>query len=72
MNNELVRLQDEERAEIARILAELTDLIQASAGQIESARSLSAYLELVFAKARFGREFDCVRPTFLARFVAQP
>src|SRR5436305_1991374 len=30
MNNELVRLQDEERAEITRILAELTDLIQAS------------------------------------------
>src|SRR3989441_11313229 len=29
MNNELVRLQDEEHAEIARILAELTELIQA-------------------------------------------
>jgi DNA mismatch repair protein MutS2 len=64
MNNELVRLQDEEHAEIARILAELTELIQASAGQIGAARSLSAYLELVFAKARFGREFDCVRPEF--------
>src|SRR5437762_1686338 len=64
MNNELVRLQDDEHAEIARILAELTDLIQASAGPIEFARLLSAYLELVFAKARFGREFDCVRPQF--------
>src|SRR5215467_3863318 len=64
MNNEWVRLQDEERAEIARILAELTDLIQASSGQIDFALSLSAYLELVFAKARFAREFDCVRPTF--------
>src|SRR5215472_8716664 len=64
MNNEWVRLQDEERAEIARILAELTDLIQASAGLIEAALSLSAYLELVFAKARFAREFDCVRPLF--------
>jgi DNA mismatch repair protein MutS2 len=62
MNNELVRLQDEEFAEIARILAELTDLIQTSAGQIEAAQSMSAYLELVFAKARFGREFDCTRP----------
>ena len=31
MNNELVRLQEQEHAEIARILAELTDLIQASA-----------------------------------------
>src|SRR5262249_48239792 len=52
MNNDLVRLHDEEQAEIARILAELTDLIQTSAGPIESARALSAYLELVFAKAR--------------------
>ena len=64
MNNDLVRLQDEEQAEIARILAELTDLIQASTGLIESGRALSAYLELVFAKARFGREFDCVQPAF--------
>lgn len=62
MNNELVRLQDEERAEIVRILAELTDLIQASADHIAFARSQSAYIELVFAKARFGRDFDCVRP----------
>jgi DNA mismatch repair protein MutS2 len=64
MNNELVRLQDEERAEIARILAELTDLIQSSASHIESARTLSAYIELIFAKARFGRDFNCVRPGF--------
>jgi len=64
MNNDLVRLQDEEHAEIARILAELTDLIQASAAPIEAALSLAAYLELVFAKARFGRDFDCVRPVF--------
>ena len=64
MNNELVRLQDEERAEIVRILAELTDLIQASAFQIELARSLSAYIELVFAKARFGRDFNCAQPIF--------
>jgi DNA mismatch repair protein MutS2 len=64
MNNDLVRLQEEERYEIARILAELTQLIQSSSGHIESARSLSAYIELVFAKARFGRDFDCGRPTF--------
>ena len=66
MNNDLVRLQDEEHAEIARILAELTDLIQASTRQIEAAQALSAYLELVFAKARFGRDFDCVKPEFAA------
>ena len=64
MNNELVRLQDEEAAEIARILAELTGLIQASTNQIGLARSISAYIELIFAKARFGRDFDCVSPAF--------
>src|SRR5438132_9772071 len=64
MNNELVRLQDEERAEIARILAELTDLIQASTASLAFARSLSAYIELVFAKARFARDFNCVGPSF--------
>src|SRR5262249_26998097 len=47
MNNELVRLQDEEAAEIARILSELTELIQTTSGPIEHARSVSAYLELV-------------------------
>src|SRR2546427_407413 len=64
MNNELVRLQDEERVEIARILAELTDLIQASTTSLEFARSLSASLELVFAKALFARDFNCVIPSF--------
>src|SRR5437773_1593382 len=64
LNNELVRLQEEERYEIARILAELTQLIQSSASQIQLARSLAAYIELVFAKARFGRDFDCGRPAF--------
>src|SRR5215510_2121490 len=64
MNNEMVRLQEEERFEIARILAELTDLIKVSAESIQHARNLAAYLELVFAKARFGRDFDCARPDF--------
>jgi DNA mismatch repair protein MutS2 len=64
MNNELVRLQDEEFAEIARILAELTELIQQKAPQLFPARRVAAELELTFAKARFGREFDCCRPVF--------
>jgi DNA mismatch repair protein MutS2 len=64
MNNELVRLQEAERFEIARILAELTELIQAQATAIQHARDVTAYLELIFAKARFGRDFDCTRPQF--------
>src|SRR2546426_4366394 len=69
MNNELVRLQDEERVEIARILAELTVLIQASTAQLQHACSLSAYIELVFAKARFARDFNCVIPAFSRRLL---
>ena len=64
LNNEIVRLQEQERYEIARILAELSDLIQASAERLESASALCAHLEVIFAKARFGREFDCTRPVF--------
>src|SRR5688572_12258012 len=64
LNNELVRLHDEEHAEILRILAELTDLIQEKSPQLLPAKRLTAELELTFAKARFGREFDCCRPVF--------
>jgi DNA mismatch repair protein MutS2 len=63
-NNDLVRLQEQEMREIARILAELSALIQASAPRLFAARSLSCDLEVTFGKARFGREFDCSRPTF--------
>ena len=64
LNNDLVRLQEEEMREIARILAELSALIQASAPRLFAARSLSCDLEVTFGKARFGREFDCSRPAF--------
>src|SRR5712671_619701 len=63
-NNDLVRLQEEELREIARILAELSALIQESSPQLSGARVLSCELEITFGKARFGREFDCTRPVF--------
>src|SRR6185503_9377408 len=64
MNNELVRLHEAEFREVARILAELTDRIQTSTPQLTQARTLHSQIELTFAKARFGREFDCGRPVF--------
>src|SRR5678815_3283917 len=67
LNNELVRLHEAEFQEVIRILAELTDLIQRSVGQLSAGRALHSEIEVVFAKARFGREFDCTRPTFSAR-----
>ena len=67
LNNELVHLHEAEFQEVVRILAELTDLIQHSAPQLRSGRELHSEIELVFAKARFGREFDCGRPSFSTR-----
>jgi DNA mismatch repair protein MutS2 len=67
LNNELVRLHEAEFQEVARILTELTELIQKSAFQLTSGRALHSEIEVVFAKARFGRDFDCRRPVFSAR-----
>jgi DNA mismatch repair protein MutS2 len=67
LNNELVRLTEAEYQEVLRILAELTDLIQESAPQLNAGRALHSEIELVFAKGRFGREFDCARPVFSTR-----
>src|SRR5579863_6980347 len=60
-NNELVRLLDDEQAEIRRILVEMTQRIGESAGPILAAIETLAELELQFAKAHFGEEYNCVQ-----------
>src|SRR5579864_1616396 len=60
-NNELVRLFDEEQAEIHRILVEMTRRIGEQTGPILAAIELLAELELQFAKARFAEEYNCVQ-----------
>jgi DNA mismatch repair protein MutS2 len=59
-NNELVRLLDEEQAEIHRILIEMTRRIGENAGPILAAVEVLSELELQFAKARFAEEYNCV------------
>jgi DNA mismatch repair protein MutS2 len=59
-NNELVRLLEEELAEIHRILLEMTQRIGAHAEQILSAVEALTELELQFAKARFAEDYNCV------------
>lgn len=59
-NNELVRLFEEELAEIHRILIEMTQRIGAQAEQILAAIEVLAELELQFAKARFAEDYNCV------------
>src|SRR5450755_3048182 len=64
-NNELVRLLDDELAEIHRILVEMTRRIGENAASILVAIEVLAELELQFAKARFAADYDCV-PTVLS------
>jgi DNA mismatch repair protein MutS2 len=59
-NNELVRLLDEEQAEIHRILLEMTRRIGEHADSIRAASEVLAELELQFAKARFAEVYNCV------------
>jgi DNA mismatch repair protein MutS2 len=63
-NNELVRLFDEEQAEIHRIMVDMTRRIGESAGPILAASETLAELELQFAKARFAEEYNCVPVVF--------
>jgi DNA mismatch repair protein MutS2 len=60
-NNELVRLQDEEQAEIHRILVEMTRRVGENSDAIASALDALSELELQFAKARFADDYNCVQ-----------
>jgi DNA mismatch repair protein MutS2 len=62
-NNDLVRLLDEEQAEIHRILIEMTRSIGEHADAIRQATDVLAELELQFAKARFAENYLCVAVT---------
>jgi DNA mismatch repair protein MutS2 len=68
-NNELVRLLDEEQAEIHRILLEMTQRIGQQADAIAAAVDVLEELELQFAKARFAEDYNCV-PVKLSAAVA--
>jgi DNA mismatch repair protein MutS2 len=65
-NNELVRLREDEQAEIHRILLEMTSRIGEHAADLETAVGIMAELELQFAKARFGLDYECVPVKLLA------
>jgi DNA mismatch repair protein MutS2 len=62
-NNELVRLLDEELAEVHRVLLEMTRQIGENAAAILAAADILAELELQFAKARFAEDYNCVAVT---------
>jgi DNA mismatch repair protein MutS2 len=64
LNNRLVQLAEDETAEIARILEELTQRVRVDRGPLEAAAQTIAHLDAIFARARFARDFDCVIPEF--------
>jgi DNA mismatch repair protein MutS2 len=66
LNNELVRLREEEQREVARILRELTELLRTNGPQIQALVAAIGRLDLLFAKAGFASDFDCVIPRFSA------
>ncbi|MBZ5531681.1 MAG: endonuclease MutS2 [Acidobacteriia bacterium] len=68
-NNDLVRLLEEEMAEIRRILQEMTSKIGEQAAAIAVAVDVMAEVELQFGKARFGLDYDCVRPELTEDFL---
>ncbi len=69
LNNELVRLAEEEAREVHRILLELTARLRGYGDSIRQTLVTMAELELIFAKARFGADFDCVIPRFGERLL---
>jgi DNA mismatch repair protein MutS2 len=64
LNNDLVRLIEEETEEIHRILLEMTAKLGEQAAEIARATEILGELELQFGKARFANDYQCVQPTF--------
>lgn len=66
LNNRMVQLGEDETAEIARILNELTGRVRADRGALRAAAAAIAHFDSLFARARFARDMDCVVPEFTA------
>jgi DNA mismatch repair protein MutS2 len=64
LNNQLVRLREDELREIERILAEITEALREHAEEIGATAEALAAFDLIFAKAEFAREYDAVIPRF--------
>jgi DNA mismatch repair protein MutS2 len=64
LNNDLVRLLEDEQAEIHRIFAAMTRQIGQYAPVILKGAEVLAEVDTLQARARFALEFDCVEPRF--------
>ncbi|MBV8073503.1 MAG: Smr/MutS family protein [Acidobacteriaceae bacterium] len=64
LNNQLVRLREDELREIERILAEITNALREHAPEIAATAETLAEFDCIFAKAGFARDYDAVIPRF--------
>ena len=64
LNNELVRLFEEELAEIHRIYLAMTRQIAAQSQVIGLGAAILAEVETLVVRARFAVEYECVQPRF--------
>ena len=67
LNNQLVRLREDELREIERILAEITSNLRVHADDIADTFEALADFDLIFAKAGFARDYNAVIPKFSAK-----
>ncbi len=65
-NNRLAELRMEEREEVERILRELTSLLSKDAAAIEATIAALAEIDAVYARARFGMDFNGSIPALIA------
>ncbi|MCX7751352.1 MAG: endonuclease MutS2 [Blastocatellia bacterium] len=66
LNNELVRWREEEQAEIARILREMSERLRWELPLLEKLARLIAELDVLSAKARLALDFRCVEPELVS------
>ncbi|HEX5233723.1 MAG TPA: Smr/MutS family protein [Silvibacterium sp.] len=70
LNNELVRLLEDEQAEIHRIFAAMTRQIAQYASVILKGAEALCEVDTLVARARFAKEFQCVRPGLAVQALA--
>jgi DNA mismatch repair protein MutS2 len=64
LNNDLVRLTEEEAREVHSILRGMTEALRRHAHEVRETSDVLGELDLLFAKARFAEEFGCTVPRF--------
>ncbi|MBI4463440.1 MAG: endonuclease MutS2, partial [Acidobacteria bacterium] len=62
LNNELVRLKEEEEREIRRILQQMTARLRQQAPELSETADCIGVLELAFGCGRFALDYDCIIP----------